>query len=120
MASAKNEVISGTYAGAMCNIPPGGYYVTIWDRANEYIRVELNKKNVKSYELVDAEQRKSAASGVLRAGAGALFLGPIGLAAGLSAKRKGIYTVAIYFCDGTRSLIEIGEKEYKKLIQDLF
>lgn len=44
----------------------------------------------------------------------------VGLAAGLTAKRKGIYMVAIEFYDGKKSLIEINEKAYKNLIRDMF
>lgn len=119
MASAKEKVISGDYEGASCFAGFFGGHVVIVDNEKE-IRIELTKDNVKRYEILDADQRKSGTSAILRAGAGAIFLGPIGLAAGLTAKRKGIYTVAIEFYDGKRSLIEINEKAYKKLIQDIF
>ena len=51
---------------------------------------------------------------------GAFFLGPIGLAAGLSAKSKGIHTLAIYFKDGKKSLIEVDDKINKALVANLF
>lgn len=119
MASAKEKVISGDYVGASCFAGSFGGPVVIYE-SSKGINIELTKGTVKSYEVLDAEERKSGTSGILRAGAGAIFLGPIGLAAGLTAKRKGIYTIAIEFQDGKRSLVEINEKTYKKLIQDMF
>ena len=82
--------------------------------------VPVCKATVENYEVVDETSRKSAASAVGRAAVGGLLLGPIGLAAGLSAKSKGTHTVAIYFKDGKRSLIEVDDKIYKALISSLF
>ena len=48
------------------------------------------------------------------------MLGPVGLLAGLSAKNKGIYTVAIKFKDGKNSLLEVDDKFYKALIKTMF
>ncbi len=116
---ASNSVIGGDYKGSSCKMTGGkSNHVEIRDsfRGN----IPLTKTTVASYSLVDAEERKSASSGVLRAGVGAFLLGPIGLAAGLSAKRKGIYTIAIEFRDGRKSLIEIDEELYKQFIRDVF
>lgn len=118
MASAKNCVLSGDYKGAYCGLDwvASSPHVYISSNGN----IPLTKTTVSNYCVVDEEQHKSATSGILRAGAGALLLGPIGLAAGLSAKSKGIYTVAIEFKDGKKSLIEIDNKLYKQLIRDMF
>ena len=48
------------------------------------------------------------------------LLGSAGLAAGLSAKKNGIYTVAIQFKDGKRSLLEVDDKIYKAIISKTF
>lgn len=72
------------------------------------------------YEVLDEKSRKSASSAVGRAAVGAFFLGPVGLAAGLSAKSKGIHTVAIQFTDGKKSLLEVDDKIYKAIISQLF
>ena len=119
MASAREKVISGDYVGANCFAGSFGTPVKICDE-RKGIRIELTKSNVKNYEVLDAEERKSGTSGILRAAAGAMLLGPVGLAAGLTAKRKGIYMVAIEFYDSKKSLIEINEKAYKNLIRDMF
>ena len=76
---------------------------------------------MESYELVTDEHQKSAASGVGRGLIGGALLGPVGmLAGGLSAKSKGIYTVAIQFKDGTKSLIEVNDKLYKAIVKSCF
>ena len=113
MATARNKVISGDYVGQSIS----GFFgeVKILD-AN----LNINKQTVAQYEVLTEDRTKSASSAVLRAGAGALLLGPIGLAAGLSAKNKSVYRVAIAFKNGKRSLIEIDEKLYNKLIVALF
>lgn len=51
---------------------------------------------------------------------GAVLLGPAGLLAGVTAKNKGIYLIAIEFKSGKRSLIEIGQKYYKIFIKGMF
>lgn len=115
MASARNAVISGDHKGAFCGNNCGGL-----ELRDVHFNLPLTKETIKNYTILDAEERKSGSSAVMRAGVGALLLGPIGLAAGLSAKRKGIYTIAIEFKNGERSLIEIDEKYYKKFIEDMF
>ena len=115
MASARNAVISGDHKGAFCRNIHG-----VLELYEGKFTVQLTKNTIGSYTILDAEERKSGSSAVMRAGVGALLLGPIGLAAGLSAKRKGIYTIAIEFKNGERSLIEIDEKYYKKFIEDMF
>ncbi len=115
MSSSRDRVLSGDYMNYNCWLSEG--VVKIF-RGSESI--PLNKSTVESYEVLDADIRKSGTSAILRAGTGALLLGPIGLIAGVTGKKKGIYTIAIHFKDGKKSLIEINEKAYKKLVQDLF
>ena len=59
-------------------------------------------------------------SAVGRAAVGTFLLGPVGLLAGVTAKRKGIYTIALEYHKGGKSLIEIDEKRYKLLIKKMF
>lgn len=113
---AKNSVIAGEYCGNIVtqtlnevNIVTG-----FWKS------LPINKSTVDHYEIIDEQSRKSATSAIGRAALGGFLLGPVGLAAGLSAKSKGIYIVAIYFKDGKKSLIEIDNKIYKALISSLF
>lgn len=103
---AQNKVIAGDYIGKMTGVSLGQLYIATSFGKPMY----LNKQNIEAYELITDEQRKSAASGVIRGAVGATLLGPVGLLAGLSAKNKGIYTVAIKFKDGKNSLLEVDDK----------
>ena len=125
MASARNRVIAGEYDGMAVKyahsqvvIPRVPYSTTL--ELNAYNQLRLGKANVKQYEVITEETMKSGSSAILRGALGASVLGPLGLLAGLSAKNKGIYTIAIEWKDGNKSLIEIDEKIYKELIRDLF
>lgn len=82
--------------------------------------VEIDKDTVESYEIITEEKRKSASSGIARGAIGMTLLGPVGLLAAMSAKQKGIYTIALKFKDGKNSLIEVDEKIYKRILKTLF
>lgn len=113
---AKNKVIAGDYNGKIIGASFGQLYIGVGFGQNLY----LNKDVVESYEVITEEQRKSAASGVARGAIGVALLGPVGMLAGLSAKNKGTYNVAIRFKDGKNSLVEIDDKIYKELVRILF
>lgn len=116
MASAKDQVIKGDYLGALCGSFLEDYmYISL--NGN---RIPLTKETVQHYEVLSEETSKSGTSAMLRAGTGAILLGPIGLFAGFTAKKKGIYLIAVEFKDGKRSLMEIGQKNYKKFIKGMF
>lgn len=83
-------------------------------------KVWLNKKTIDGYEVLGEESTTSASSAVARGAIGAAILGPIGIAAALSAKKKGVHTVAIQFKDGKRSLLEVADDVYKVIEQALF
>ena len=113
---AKNTVVAGDYKGK--GVMQTFNEVSIVTGLMK--TVPVNSSTVENYEVVDEKSRKSATSAVGRAAVGGLLLGPVGLAAGLSAKSKGIHTVAIYFKDGKKSLIEVDDKIYKALVSSLF
>lgn len=114
---AKNKVIAGDYVGGAVGSTFGSAYV----QAGMFKTVDLIKEKVESYELVTDDHRKSAKSGVSRGLVGGALLGPVGLlAGGLSAKSKGVYTVAIAFKDGKSSLLEVDDKIYKVIVKSFF
>lgn len=115
--SAKNKVIAGDYAGN----PVISTLGTVQISTGLFKSLILNKTTVENYELVTDEHRKSAASGIARGLIGGALLGPVGmLAGGLSAKSKGIYTIAIRFKDGKSSLLEVDDKIYKNIVKNCF
>lgn len=118
MAKAKNKVIAGDYNGKKVD---GGGLSPAFIMVGMFKTINLDNKNVESYELITDEHRKSAKSGVARGLVGGALLGPVGaLAGGLSAKSKGIYQIAIQFKDGKKSLLEVDDKIYKLIIKDCF
>ena len=116
MAFDKNKVIAGDYENKMVSLSGGKAVIML----GMFKTLTIDKTTVESYEVVDETSRKSATSAVGRAAVGGLILGPIGLAAGLSAKSKGIHTVAIQFKDGCRSLVVVDDKIYKAIISKVF
>lgn len=116
MASAKNAVIAGDYEKcAIGAAAPKNIFIL-----KGLKQIKLNHDMVESYEVMNAETSKSATSAVGRGLVGNFLLGPIGIAAALSAKNKGTYVVAIQFKDGKKSLIELDDKKYKILMAALF
>lgn len=113
---AKNKVVAGDYVNRPISSIFGSVNLTI--SMKEVIT--LNKSTVEQYETITEESTKSAASAVGRGLIGGALLGPVGLLAGLSAKSKGIHTLAIQFKDGKKSLVEIDDKIYKTFIQKMF
>lgn len=119
----KNTVTAGDYKGGQLE-----WKVRI-TKANEVIlhkpgafagKFTLDATTVASYEVIDSESKTSAASAIARGGLGAALLGPVGIAAALSAKKKGLYTIALQFTDGKSSLIEVDKDIYKTLVENLF
>lgn len=118
MAKAKNKVIAGDYERKKVD---GGGLSPAFIMVGMLKTINLDNKNVETYELITDEHRKSAKSGVARGIVGGALLGPVGmLAGGISAKTKGIYQIAIQFKDGKRSLLEVDDKIYKSIIKDCF
>jgi hypothetical protein len=109
---ASNVVISGDYKGSSVSIAWGG--------GVKIAGIKLDKSNVDYYEIIDEKQRKSATSAVGRAAIGSFILGPVGLLAGLSAKSKGTHTIAIYFKNGMKSLVEVDDSIKKQIVTSLF
>jgi len=114
---AKNKVIAGDYEG--CNVGELGIFLNKNSHGYKDI-LSIDFETVERYEVIDEKTQKSATSAILRGFAGAVLLGGVGLLAGLSAKSKGIYVLAIYFNDGKKSLIEVNDKIYKNLMIKLF
>ena len=120
MASTKNTVIAGDYEKRVISLETTLSGKKAFIQAGFLKKIYLDKNTVSSYEVIDETSQKSAASAVGRAAVGAIFLGPVGLAAALSAKSKGIHTIAIQFKDGRKSLLEVDDKIYKAIMTKVF
>lgn len=106
-----NKVIAGFHSGD--SVRTSGGLVLIGNDA-------AAKWTVEDYELVSGEKNISLASGLVRGAAGRLLLGPWGTLAALTAKKKGVYTVALKWKNGQRSLLELDDKTYKAIVKSLF
>lgn len=113
---AANKVIAGDYEGGIVRAGSGGMVI----QHGVFKSIKVNKKSIESYERITEESTKSASSAVMRGALGAFLLGPVGLLAGASAKNKGVYTIALLFKDGKKSLIEIDDQIYKVFIKAAF
>lgn len=113
---AKNRVIAGDYENQAISNTMGGVTLS----TGMFKSMPLDKSTIETYEVMDEEKRTSAASAVGRGLVGSFLLGPVGLLAGLSAKKKGVHIVAIEFKDGKRSMLEVDDKIYKTLMKKLF
>lgn len=80
----------------------------------------LTKENINKYEIITEDIVKSASSAIMRGIGGTLLLGGIGLLAGLSAKNKGKYVIAVEWKNEERSLIELDDIDYKVFIKSNF
>ena len=107
----KNKVIAGFHSGDSVMLS-GGLVLIGTDAAAKW--------TVEDYELVSGEKSVSLTSGLVRGVAGRLLLGPWGTLAALTAKKTGVYTVALKWKNGKRSLLELDDKTYKAIVKSLF
>ena len=70
-------------------------------------------KDIAEYQLTDS--KKSGGSAIARAGLGALALGPVGLLAGVTAKKK--YSVLLIMKTGSKKMVTLNEKNLKILME---
>ena len=118
--AALNKVIAGDYQNWTAQLDWSGGISIVKPSLFGKEKIKLDKSTIAEYELVTEETMKSGTSAVARGAVGAVLLGPVGLLAGLSAKNKGVYNVAIMFKDGRKSLLEIDDLLYKELMKRLF
>lgn len=117
---AKNLVIGGVFEKSTFNINNG--VILIGTRI-------ICKQNIKRYEVITEDIRKSGTSVLLRGVIGIAMLGSIGIIASATAKNKTTYTIAIEWDNnflnskdkkkGNISLIEMDEKLYRIFIKTM-
>jgi len=112
---AKNKVIAGDYKGKKVIKRFGSVSIETM-----LTSVKVDKNTVEAYEVVKEAHTKSGVSAVGRGLAGSLLIGPVGLLAGLSAKNKGVHTLAIQFKNDKKSLIEVDDEIYSTILKKCF
>lgn len=118
---AKNKVIAGDYEGSNVVTALGSATIMRSEGFKTVLSIPLDSEHVEEYQVVTDDVRKSAASGAVRGLVGGFLLGSAGLlAGGLSAKKKGVYNIAIQFKDGTKALVEVDDKAYKAIMKNCF
>lgn len=118
---AKNKVIAGDYEGCFVTMSFGVASISKLKGLKLAVSIPLDAEHVEEYQVITDDVRKSVVSGAARGLVGGFLLGPAGLlAGGLTAKKKGIYNIAIQLKDGTKALVEVDDKTYKAIMQNCF
>lgn len=118
---AKNTVIAGDYVGARVYLP--GWLMG--EDSPAYISTSdgdltISKHTVANIGVVDETTKSGLKSGVIRAAMGGLVLGPIGLAAGLTARSSKEITLSVDFKNGKRCMIEVDNEIYKRILKCMY
>lgn len=117
---AKNKVIAGEWKG---DYVVGGWKSDLCISSSSIGLTPhkfLNTKEIEAYELVTEDKVRSGSSAILRGAAGAALLGPVGMLAGLTGKKKGVFTIAIKFKSGEKIIIEVDDKLYNQFVSEMW
>ena len=114
MASAKNTVIAGDYA--TCRLfRMNAALVYISGTLKKIDDIFLTPETIEAFEPVTEDIIRSGSSALLTGVLDPACLLTLRLHASESMQKKGIYTIAVKFRDGKRSLMEIDEKLYQAI-----
>ena len=102
--------MSSMFPMGILGINTGSKFLSLMNANN--LKPAARQSGVVSYQLLSSSNNISGASAASRAALGAFLVGPIGLAAGLTAKRKEIYTVQVVWGNGMSSVIEFDPDGY--------
>lgn len=80
----------------------------------------LDKVNIINYEVITEDTVKSGSSAILRGAVGVALLGGVGILAGLSAKNKSTYIIAVEWKSGKKSLLELDHHDYEAFVTSMF
>lgn len=116
MAKAKNKVIAGDYVDWDVVCGAGKF-----DFMYRLSRVNLSRNSVIKYELIDGSNGDSFWGTFLRGYIGHAVLGTAGLiASSIKSAHQRVILLSIEFKNGKRSLIEVDEDHYKKILKVLY
>lgn len=77
----------------------------------------INPERISQVVIVSGHSKTKATSAIGRGAVGAALLGPVGLLAAASAKKKDIVTLLIHYANGRTETVKtkVGSSEFKKL-----
>lgn len=113
---AKALIIAGDYTGKTVLTAFNDLMIA----TSFFKQVVINKDTVQQWEIINEQTRISAVSAIGRGVLGGVLLGPLGLLASFTAKRKGTHHVAIVFKDGKQSLLELDDFSFTLLRKSLW
>ncbi len=114
----KNQIIAGDYVGWDVVFSFGKLYYM-----RGFKKVVVDKLSVARWETMDGTTKSSSWGSAIGAGVGGLLGGSMGALTGAMIGRGGgktTYLVAIELNTGERSLLQIDDKSYNKLVTSLF
>ena len=109
-----NAVISGDYKGKTVRILPGGEKIVVDLSLSKWLPIE--KETVYRYEVMSQQEESKFSAG--KAAVGVAVFGYGGAIVG--ANSQNIFQVAVYFRNGSKSLLELDSKHFKCLSASLF
>lgn len=116
MASARNIVLAGDYAGCrIFRMSATCAYISGTMKKLEDVR--FCPESVTSYELLTEDAIRSGNSVLLTGSLDPAGLIGLRLNATPAKQAKGIYTLAVKFDDGKRALVEVDEKIYTTIVR---
>ena len=118
MASARNMVLAGDYAGSrvFCISAKLAYISGTMTKSDD---IYLTEKTLVRFEVMTDDVIRSGNSLLLTGVLDPACLGKLRLRATEAMQKKGIYTVAVKFHDDKRSLMEIDERTYRAVVRRL-
>ncbi|AOM82216.1 hypothetical protein [Salisediminibacterium beveridgei] len=110
-----NRVIDGDYLDSKIGKRSGT--VVLKDRWDG--QFTLDHHSVEAYQRVDTREEKKGYKMSNKSFLGGLFLGPFGALLGLEKETVRIHKVAVKFKDGKKSLLELDDELYTKLLEQI-
>ena len=112
----KNQVIAGDYKN--WEVIPSGNKIYFMRGLKKTL---VDRTTVAKYELISDVQNNSFWKPLLAGGVGGMVFGPLGMIAGVaSTAKKQTLLVSIEFNDGKKSLVEVDQNGYKKIMTACF
>ena len=113
----KNQVVAGDYKNWDVCFYFGKMYFML-----RLKKIQITKKMVLSWDVIDDIEKNALWKPVLGAGIGGIIFGPVGAMAGaaVSGSSETSYLVSLEFISGKKSLLQLDVQGYNNLIKYLY